>query len=492
MEFKNAFVPAVWITASCLPMTCFCDEPPKPPRSGLVLWLDPSEESTATIDSSRRVSKLADQSEAHHDAKPSSTESMPELARISKGRPMLRFTGKESLTIDPIRTAPGGVTVFAVYLRATGKQSPGPDPSLVASISDSSSSSSALPNFRIAAPTAKDPWRMISTISIENVPIGPIFIGRDYSGYIGDVLVYDRTFTNESDRQKVFDYLKKKWNAEFPITGWLRDTALEPKPERPRPDLPLSDQKDTGKWKLDPKFSDEFQGTRIDLNRYALSSSFKGWDGRKPGVFLPENVRLQDGTLRMKMDKSTPEQLKAHPGFSYTTGYFRTTERTAYGFYEIEAKPAYSAFNCAFWFADTGDPKNQAEIDIFEIATHSKKCPNHYFMTPHVWNDDGDNFHWGSCVPYRPPWNMADDFHVYGFEWGKDWLRWYIDGTLVRAVKNTNWHRAMYLTIDAEPMVEWFGPIDDKDLPAEHIFRHLKVWRQSESSPAEAGQILSK
>jgi hypothetical protein len=455
----------------------------KPPGTGLVLWLDPSKDSTVTMDADRHVRALADRSDGHHDAKAASPDALPQLTVAGmRDRPALHFTGKEALTVDALRPTPGGVTVFVVYTRLTGPQTPGPNPTLVASRTDPSAAPDAAPNFQLAAPGTKDPWKFTSTVSVENVPIGPLTIGQDYSGNIDEILVYDHTFTDESDRQKIYDYLQKKWNAGSAPLGWIRKDPLDPVPARTHDDLPLSDQANKGNWVLDPKFSDDFTSPTIDPDRYVLSSSFRGWVGRPPGWFAPENVSIKDGALVLKIDKATPEQIQSHPKFTYNTGYIRTKELTGYGYYEIEAKPAFSEFDCAFWLMDTGDPVNQkyqTELDIFEMGIHTAKFANNDYMTAHVYNDNGDNFTWATGDFYHTPWNIADDFHTYGFAWTKDDIKWYIDGSLVRELKNTDWYHPMYLIFDAEPMLEWFGPIDDKDFPAEFTIKHLKVWRQA-------------
>jgi beta-glucanase (GH16 family) len=468
-------------------------DPGKPPNSGLILWLDASKESTATLDAARHVSVLADRSDGHHDAKAASPDAMPTLTpNQMKTRPMLHFTGKEALTVDSIRTTPGDATVFVAWVRLTGPQTPGPNPTLISSLPNANAAPDAAPNFRIPAPPTgpKDSWRSSSTITVQNAPLGPLTIGQDFAGNIQEVLVYDHVFANETERQKVYDYLAKKWNADTPPLGWLRTDPLDPAPARPHPDLPLSDQDNKGGWTLDPKFSDDFSATSIDLNRYVLSSSFHGWAGRKPGLFMPDHVSMSDGTLRLKIDKFTPEEAAAHPGWSYGTGYIRTKELTGYGYYEIEAKPAFSEFDCAFWLMDTGDAVNkqyQDELDIFEMGIHSAKFANNDYMTAHVYNTAGDGFTWATGNWYHTPWNIADAYHTYGFEWTPTEIKWYVDGNLLRELKNTDWRYPMYLIFDAEPMLDWFGPIDDKDFPAEYDIKHLKVWRQAGAvAPAAA------
>ena len=460
----------------------------RPPGDGLVLWLDPSKESTVVLGADRRISKLRDRSDGHHDSRPASIDAAPELTGPEvKGRPMLHFAGKQALTVDAIRSAPGGVTVFVVYARLTGKQTPGPNPTLFCSRPDASKAIDADPNVLIAGPGPKSQWRFTDTVALENRPIGPITLGQDYAGNIGEVLVYDRVFISEGQRRRVLEYLQSKWNAGFPEPGWLRDGPPDPKPARTHDDLPLSDQANKGAWKLDPAFSDDFKSASLDLTRYHLAySDRKDWLGRKPGVFRPENVTIKDGALNITCARGTPEQLKGHAGFEYATGYIRTQQRTGYGYYEIEARPAKTQFDSAFWLTDTGDPNNGLEIDIFEMGGGTKQYHNVDFMTAHVWGENGDKRHWGTLVAYNTSFDVGADFHVYGLEWNKDELVWYVDGSPCRRLKNTNWHLPQYLIFDLEPMLDWFGPVDEKTLPADYVVKYLRVWRQGASvTPAK-------
>ena len=60
----------------------------------------------------------------------------------------------------------------------------------------------------------------------------------------------------------------------------------------------------------------------------------------------------------------------------------------------------------------------------------------------------------------------------------KDELRWYVDGVLVHKLKNTNWQFPMRIVFDSEPMLQWFGKINDADLPSTFDVQYLRVWRQ--------------
>jgi len=74
------------------------------------------------------------------------------------------------------------------------------------------------------------------------------------------------------------------------------------------------------------------------------------------------------------------------------------------------------------------------------------------------------------------PWNLADDFHVYGFEWDPRWLQYFVDGVLVRKVENLCWHYPLSLIFDSEAMPTWFGMPQDKDLPSTYSVDYVRAW----------------
>ena len=62
--------------------------------------------------------------------------------------------------------------------------------------------------------------------------------------------------------------------------------------------------------------------------------------------------------------------------------------------------------------------------------------------------------------------------------WGKDELRFYVDGVLVRSVENTHWHQPLLLTFDSETMPEWMGMPKDEDLPSTFSVEYVRAWKK--------------
>jgi beta-glucanase (GH16 family) len=137
-----------------------------------------------------------------------------------------------------------------------------------------------------------------------------------------------------------------------------------------------------------------------------------------------------------------------------------------------------SAGSSSFWFYSTGVADDETEIDVFEIGGGAAGFERKYNMNAHVWATPQEKRHWSAGGVWYAPFRFADDYHIYGFQWGEAELAWYVDGVVVRRMKNTNWRRPMYLTFDSEAMWSWFGKVDDRDLPSTFCIDYVRVWKR--------------
>jgi beta-glucanase (GH16 family) len=99
-------------------------------------------------------------------------------------------------------------------------------------------------------------------------------------------------------------------------------------------------------------------------------------------------------------------------------------------------------------------------------------------MTVHVFSTPEEKRHWQVGSYWEAPKRFAEEFHVFGFEWGMEELRWFVDGILVRTVQNTHWHQPLYLIFDSETMPEWFGMPEDADLPSTFSVEYVRTWKR--------------
>ena len=74
---------------------------------------------------------------------------------------------------------------------------------------------------------------------------------------------------------------------------------------------------------------------------------------------------------------------------------------------------------------------------------------------------------------------MQNDYHVWGLEWDKDFISFYIDGVLFRKAENTHWHQPLKININNESN-KWFGALPD-DNRLNEVFKtdYFRVWERN-------------
>ncbi|VVN78568.1 family 16 glycosylhydrolase [Pseudomonas fluorescens] len=468
---------------------------PRPLATGLVLWLDAADASKMTFDAQNRLQRWHDKSGKSNDATvdDAAVASRPQrVANAMNGHSVVRFGGASAFLGKTLRAANGPVTVLIVSRRLTDQAGGDTWQRLFSSRPRLADNDNVAPNFNISLQQTSAYDSTLSFLELNDVPIGPYAVGRNVVGSsehlrgdIAEVLVYDRPLVTQEERQSVFQYLADKWSVAIPkqANSWTRVGPLGTLPKQTNTDLPLSDQANVGQWVLDRQFSDDFNGAALDTSRWHVNNA-TGTDslGRKPALFMPNNAVVNNGNLNITFRKETLPDKYVRLGYKdYTSAMVRTIERGAYGYYEARAKPMNSAGSSAFWLAWTGLADNATEIDIFEIGGKTKggAFDRMYNMNAHVWATPHSTEHLSDGSNWISPWRLASTFHVYGFDWQPDTLRWYVDGVLVREAKNTHFFFPMQIVFDSEAMWNWFGVVDDADLPSTFRVDYLKVWRRA-------------
>ena len=270
---------------------------------------------------------------------------------------------------------------------------------------------------------------------------------------------------------------------------WTRVGPLSETPTRTTDALPLSDQENKGDWVKYEPMSDEFEGGSLDTNKWVRN--MRWWKGRQPALFKAENVTVSDGQLLLTMRKEpVPEEFQAQGYRDYTSAAVHSLDRTCYGYFEVKAKPMNSAGSSSFWFQQDAEPAWATEIDVFEIGGKARGFESKYNMNLHVFRTPTEKRHWNVGGCWTAPWRMADDYHIYGLEWNREEILYYVDGAVVQKVKNTHWHQPLYLTFDSETMPNWFGMPDDRDLPSTFRIEYVRAWKKR-SRPTSAAPPTS-
>lgn len=275
-----------------------------------------------------------------------------------------------------------------------------------------------------------------------------------------------------TDQDRPEKALPEAWT----LTGPLGET-----PKRVTEALPLSHQSEVGVWvKYDP-MSDEFDKDSLDTDKWVRNMHW--WKGRQPALFKAENVTVENGRLLLTMRKEpVAEEYRKQGYHDYTSAAVHSRDRTCYGYFEVKARPMNSGGSSSFWFQQDTAPGWATEIDVFEIGGKAPGHENKYHMNLHVFRTPAEKRHWSIGGDWNAPWRLADDFHIYGLEWDAEFVRYFVDGVLVRRVRNTHWHQPLYLIFDSETMPDWFGMPNDKDLPSIFQIKYVRAWKKQASN----------
>ena len=265
---------------------------------------------------------------------------------------------------------------------------------------------------------------------------------------------------------------------------WRREGKLDPTPRRVTDALPLSDQNNAGDWAPYEPMTDEFNGATLEPNKWWPKNPT--WLGRQPAYFYPGNVTVADGMLHLTMRKQeVPEMPKDRGYHTYTSAAVQSKTRVLYGYFEIRARPMKSHGSSSFWFYHS-TPEQWTEIDVFEIGGGAPGFERKYNMNAHVFHTPTEKEHWSSHGEWLAPWDLADDYHVYGLAWDASRIEWYVDGVLLRWLENTHWRQPLTLNFDSETMPKWFGLPNDGDLPSTYDIDYVRVWKKRDSQETVA------
>jgi beta-glucanase (GH16 family) len=489
--FRKCWLVFLLAAVSC----CAQAAPARPSSDGLVLWLDGADQSTMSLDRQNHVLRWRDKSgkSNHASVDDPNASSLPlRVDNALNGNAVVRLSGVSAFLGKQIRAEKGPVTVFLVSRRLPEQAGGDTWQRQFSSRPRLADNDNVAPNFALSVEKTTAYGPTLDFLELNDVPIGPYAVARnvvgtteDLRGDIAEVLVYDRPLATQKERQAVFEYLASKWAVTLPrqTNTWTRVGPLGSVPRQSHADLPLSDQANAGRWVLDTQLSDDFNGNTLDRDRWYVNNG-TGSDslGRKPALFMPENASVDNGHLNIVFRKqSLPEKYRKLGYKDYSSAMVHSNDRRLYGYFEARAKPMNSAGSSAFWLAWTGLPENATEIDIFEIGgkTGNGAFDRLYNMNAHVFATPKSTEHLANGSTWTAPWRLASTFHVYGFDWQPDLLRWYVDGVLVRESKNTHWHFPMQVVFDSEAFWNWFGVVDDADLPSTFRIDYLKVWHRT-------------
>ena len=258
---------------------------------------------------------------------------------------------------------------------------------------------------------------------------------------------------------------------------------------------PHTDPKNTEKWVPLEGMTDEFDGDSLNASKWYDYNP--GWKGRQPGVFIPSNVCVNNGTLQLWAYYNKSSNPNNDGYGNWTTAAVQSKAMFLYGYSEIRAKIGSSKISSSFWFNSNYDG-NWTEIDVYEECGPINQSSYFY----HSYNEnlhvntlsnhnnvnniaqacnctvDPNNSTCSSGARYIPSFNnFSSDFHIFALNWTSDRIITYLDGQEARNVKNYCFNNKLMMQIDRETMPDWFGLPDPSIMPDEpYTIDYIRTW----------------
>ena len=191
-------------------------------------------------------------------------------------------------------------------------------------------------------------------------------------------------------------------------------------------------------------FHDEFDGKEINTDKW-IPEYLPSWP-KDRSVCTP-TYEMKNGIIRLIIDKNSKNEFDNGMYISGFMSASRTglhhydpkkkalhqikteaTQINQYGYYEMRAKMQDGGgVHCAWWLIGFEDDPNQScEIDIFEILGTDV---NRIWATVHSWKDSTIQYH--TEHPWFANKKLAEEFHIYGFDWTPEGVTVYVDGIQV-------------------------------------------------------------
>ena len=198
--------------------------------------------------------------------------------------------------------------------------------------------------------------------------------------------------------------------------------------------LPLSDADNAGGWIFKDDLSDEFEDAALNENKWHIQGKEGDYKsnfvGRPPSQFSINNVRLEDGKLKIqtRWEPDYPFSPTTHPTSGETFENITTAavigkKHFRYGYMEIKCKSANAPITSSFWTTSNSGEPAASELDMFEMfGGHKTSADWRKRLKFNIISWDDDNPYYfrtfnGSTYSdnIQITNNTADNFHVYGF-----------------------------------------------------------------------------
>ena len=202
-------------------------------------------------------------------------------------------------------------------------------------------------------------------------------------------------------------------------------------------------------------FIDRFDGDELD-GRWYVSDGWSNGDWMD-NDWRASQISLAEHGLTMTMDhgpEGSPKPL--------ASAEMKVQQDFRYGYFEINMRvpSGPGIVTGVFSYAGQDGAVRPHEIDIEILGRHTN-------MLEATIHENGKPTH----KRIRLPFDAADGFHTYGFDWQPDAIRWYADGKLIHEERGpvvARMRRPQQFIIDlwaTKALKEWVGPLNLSKAP---------------------------
>jgi beta-glucanase (GH16 family) len=225
-------------------------------------------------------------------------------------------------------------------------------------------------------------------------------------------------------------------------------------------------------------WQDNFNGHSLDTSSWSNQVAKPGWVNNELQRYTNgENIEVKNGKLYIEARYKNNE---------YTSGRIISKGKRifTYGIFEIKAMlPEGVGTWPALWMLGENDDKVGwpacGELDIME---HVGKHPGFIHSSIHNLSGYGSTPYTG-IVEIKQPFSK---FHIYGMEWTKDFITFYVDGKEVyhyqpeiKTMKNWPFDNPFFLIFNVAIGGNWGGPEVDKNcFPTDMVVDWVKVYQK--------------
>ena len=186
-----------------------------------------------------------------------------------------------------------------------------------------------------------------------------------------------------------------------------------------------------------------FYSSFSGLNTLTFYKSNKPSGPATDPVWSPENVKYEDGKLRLAIDNADSK---------LTTGEVCTWQKFGYGLYQVSMKPIKNPGVVSSFFIYSQDG---TEIDIEFLGNDTTQVQFNY-------HTDGVG---GHEYFYDLGFDASEEYHNYAFYWTEDGIYWYVDNQPAYEIHpddNPTKEAHIFMDVWARYSESWLGQYDGK------------------------------